>query len=552
MKCVWITGLVVAAHWALLVSAQTGGSGNSTSNSSTPALPNTGYAPSYVPCPPQLSIRQNVTALSPEEQAWRTKRAPNVLGALKSYLPRANISGFDVDGYLTKLSNQSAPVIALAVSGGGSVSGLGGLGIWQAMDERYPPAVKAGTGGLGQCLTYLTGLSGGGYLTVSSIVSNNFDTVDEIRSNVNFDVDFDVGPNPNATTAYFTNIFENVAAKAEMGFSVSITDVFGQLLSEYLNPAWQVNKSYSDIATNISQFQNAMAPMPILVFTEVVPGQSPSYNGILFPILNTTNTTSYEMTPFEFGSWRGGRAQGFMPLKYIGTEMTNGSVANSSVCVSGFDKMSFAQGSTANAFNAWIIDTLSNGTEALFAKRDLKEVSNLHKRQALAGSNSSSPGENTADRSQIISLVDEFNGAFNETSQTSLWARYPNPFNNISPAMKNVSELYIVDGSEAGQTIPLWPVIQPQRNVDFIIAFDGSGDETYGWQNGTNLVDTANVAKKSGLAFPQVPDAATIVNLGLNQYPTFFGCEDPKVPLVLYFSNAPWSAYTNYSYRQSK
>lgn len=45
-----------------------------------------------------------------------------------------------------------------------------------------------------------------------------------------------------------------------------------------------------------------------------------------------------------------------------------------------------------------------------------------------------------------------------------------------------------VDGSETGQTVPLWPVIQPQRKADFIIAFDASGDGTYGWVNGTNLL----------------------------------------------------------------
>jgi len=35
----------------------------------------------------------------------------------------------------------------------------------------------------------------------------------------------------------------------------------------------------------------------------------------------------------------------------------------------------------------------------------------------------------------------------------------------------------------------------------------------------------------------------------MNQYPTFFGCyASADTPLVLYIPNAPWSAYTNYTY----
>lgn len=55
----------------------------------------------------------------------------------------------------------------MSISGGGTQSGIGGLGIWQAYDSRYPSAVAARTGGLTQLLSYITGLSGGGAVTVS-------------------------------------------------------------------------------------------------------------------------------------------------------------------------------------------------------------------------------------------------------------------------------------------------------------------------------------------------------------------------------------------------
>ena len=49
-----------------------------------------------------------------------------------------------------------------------------------------------------------------------------------------------------------------------------------------------------------------------------------------------------------------------------------------------------------------------------------------------------------------------------------------------------------VDGSETGETIPLRPLIQPARKVDFIVAFDASTDGAYEWVNGTNLQGKQN------------------------------------------------------------
>lgn len=107
--------------------------------------------------------------LSQAEKDWRRLRLESVIESLGSYLPRTNLTGFNITQYLSKLNATNAPVVGLAISGGGSQSGLGGIGVWQAFDARYPPAVEAGTGGLTQCLSYLAGLSGGGYMTISSL-----------------------------------------------------------------------------------------------------------------------------------------------------------------------------------------------------------------------------------------------------------------------------------------------------------------------------------------------------------------------------------------------
>lgn len=86
---------------------------------------------------------------------------------LEDYLKLANISGFDVSAYVKKLKEDDVPIVGLSVSGGGTQSGIGGLGIWQAYDARYAAAKAARTGGLTQLLSYITGLSGGGAVTVS-------------------------------------------------------------------------------------------------------------------------------------------------------------------------------------------------------------------------------------------------------------------------------------------------------------------------------------------------------------------------------------------------
>ena len=67
------------------------------------------------------------------------------------------------------LNDTFVPTVGLSISGGGSQSGIGGLGIWKAFDGRVDESVRAGTGGLTQVLMYLTGLSGGGAITVGTM-----------------------------------------------------------------------------------------------------------------------------------------------------------------------------------------------------------------------------------------------------------------------------------------------------------------------------------------------------------------------------------------------
>ena len=200
-------------------------------------------------CPSDFGIRAAV-GLSPNETAWLQKRRENIVNALTSYLSLANLTDFNTTAYIVNITSNASfvPTSAFAISGGGYDSCLNGLGAYQAMDARYPPAVSARTGGLAQCFTYLIGLSEGSF-AVTTLVANNYPTLEQLVPSWNSTVNVFVGPNVSDVNAYYGTVFETVGEKAEQGFNVSISDVLGRLFSaEFVQgPNGGVAKTFSDI-----------------------------------------------------------------------------------------------------------------------------------------------------------------------------------------------------------------------------------------------------------------------------------------------------------------
>ncbi|KAF9771712.1 hypothetical protein IL306_010639 [Fusarium sp. DS 682] len=487
-----------------------------------------------------------VPGLSDEESSWREQRAKRIIPNLEDYLKLANISNFNVTNYINKLKSDDVPIVGLSVSGGGTQSGLGGLGVWQAYDARSESARAARTGGLTQLLSYITGLSGGGAVTVALLAANNFTTVDNVQKASNFSRDYSSGPDGNQTS-FFTTIFDNASAKDEAGFPVSVADTFGQFWGTWL-PEDKVYSNYSDIASNNTAFNLGDAPMPIMCFAEVIPGKSPEIGKLMYPGLNTSdlfNLTAYEITPFEFGSWLGGRVQAFIQTKWLGTSMSDGKPQNKSECVEGFDKLTLMQGTTTNAFTAWFIDSFYG--VPVFAKRWLE------KRQQANPDINDVPIPSDQDDNPLVQLVNQTALYFDLTFNESLWATYPNPFEDYNNDMKGVSELLLVDGSLTLESNPLRPLIIPERRLDLIIVYEASSDAPNSWVNGTNLINTALAASQGNIPFPKIPSVNTIVAQNLSFQPTFFGCNaSSSTPLLLWLPNAPWTGYTNYSYAQTQ
>lgn len=138
-----------------------------------------GYAPSAVDCPsdrPEIRVGSD---LSPQEKEWLPRRRNATVEPIRAFLKRVAIPGFNSDRYLSDVEKnpRALPNIGLAVSGGGYRAMLNGAGAIAAWDSRSPGSNDTGNlGGLLQSATYLSGLSGGGWL-VGSIFTNNFTTV---------------------------------------------------------------------------------------------------------------------------------------------------------------------------------------------------------------------------------------------------------------------------------------------------------------------------------------------------------------------------------------
>lgn len=212
----------------------------------SPQAPN-GYAPAVVNCPSTRPSIRSANALSPEESAWLQKRRPNTIDPMRQFLERANITGFDVGQYFsTHTGNVSAlPNIAISFSGGGYRALLNGAGGLAAFDSRTPGSTGKGQlGGLLQASTYVSALSGGGWM-IGSIYANNFTSVQSILDQGEnteiwqFQNSLFTGPPRGrvqilSTADYFANLVNTVQSKVDSTagkFNTSITDYYGRGLS---------------------------------------------------------------------------------------------------------------------------------------------------------------------------------------------------------------------------------------------------------------------------------------------------------------------------------
>ncbi|KAI9834676.1 MAG: Lysophospholipase 1 [Phylliscum demangeonii] len=491
-------------------------------------------APAPVTCPALRPTIRKPTSLSPQEQAWLAVRRQNTIDPLRQFLSRVGIAKFDAGAYIDAHRGHvsALPNIAVAISGGGYRSMLTGAGAIAAFDSRTPGATGAGRlGGLLQASSYVAGLSGGSWL-VGSLFLNNFPTIAGLQAGGAGGTLWDLGrtvlegprkPGANGVNVvnYITALIQAVRSKDAAGFRTSITDYWGRALSYQLIDGANggAGVEWSSIA-DAPSFRSASTPMPIVIADGRAPGE----------VDVPTNTTIFEFTPWEMGSWDA-TTFGFAPLRYLGSRFDNGVLAPGAPCVRGFDDAGFIMGTSSSIFNA-ILTRLDN----INAPQLLKDAA--------------------ATILRTMSMSDSDIADYN-----------PNPFFHwdAGPNLSADSEqLTLVDGGEDGQGLPLHPLIQPARAVDVIFAVDSSSD-AHQWPDGTSLIATYQRTRHPigpPIPFPDIPDRNTFVNLGLNNRPTFFGCSSAGSataaatataaaaaipPLVVYLPNAPYSFASNTS-----
>ncbi|QDS73086.1 Lysophospholipase 1 [Venturia effusa] len=484
-----------------------------------------GYTPSRVDCPSDRPSVRAAGQLSSNEASWLERRRNVTVDPMKTLLNRMNVTGFDVDSWFNDHANNASalPNIGIALSGGGWRALLNGAGVIQAMDSRTTNNSGAGQlGGLLQSATYLSGLSGGSW-TVGSMYVNNFSSIQALRDTTSgsvyeFGNSILEGPDTGGlqilnTVQYYTRLADDVNGKGDAGFGTSLTDVWGRALSFQLINATYGGPGYTWSSIALDQdFADGNQPLPIIIADGRRPGE----------LLIASNTTIFEFNPWEFGTWDP-TIYGFVPMQYLGTNFTNGNVTGNDQCVVGFDNAGFVMGTSSSLFNQFLLQINQTGIPDA-----LKNV-----------------------LSRALGVLGEDNNDIAEYS--------PNPFFGYNPATNagaNFTALDLVDGGSNGENIPLHPLIQPNRGVDVIFAVDSSADTTYFWPNATSLVATyerslGNIA--NGTNFPPIPDQNTIVNLGLNTRPTFFGCNASNMtdglstPLVVYIPNYPYITLSNFS-----
>jgi len=157
------------------------------------------------------------------------------------------------------------------------------------------------------------------------------------------------------------------------------------------------------------------------------------------------------------------------------------------------------------------------------------------------------------------SLIDEVSKILTFVTDPSEFASYPNPFYNYisstsSPTLdpsNNISAqqtLSLVDGGESWQNNPIFPLLQPSRNISVIVVNDNSADTLTNWPDGSELQRTYNQSLIRNLTrMPPIPLNTIFESQGLNQHATFFGCNDTSKVTIIYLPMANFSFMSNYS-----
>ncbi|CZR59108.1 uncharacterized protein PAC_09000 [Phialocephala subalpina] len=134
-----------------------------------------------------------------------------------------------------------------------------------------------------------------------------------------------------------SDIFKQISVKLKAGFTISFADYLGRSLTYEF-----VQGLVGGIETKFSSYNKIDTFDP----------------GFFWLQFLTYDAAIYGITPLEFSAWSRGSVGAFAPTERLGTRLLG----------------SFLISTSADAFNALYIESLSNGTEA----QSSKHASNVH------------------------------------------------------------------------------------------------------------------------------------------------------------------------------
>lgn len=484
------------------------------------------YAPIKVECPTDVNISRNADGLSNQEADYINERHKKTSKALRKYLGGLDIktrgdSSFDTDSFL----NETTPKIAISAAGGGFRAMLVGAGVIAALDNRVDSKNK--NGGFLQSADYLAGLSGGAWL-VGSLVLNDWPTVPEIQADpnvwyLNKSLVGSADPGSMNQIGLFAKVLADTTGKLAAGYQTSLTDQWGRLVSyQTINSSHAkdgldaTEVTWSGI-TNISSFTSHDMPFPIILGTSLFPGTSHDVDQIRF------NNSIIEMTPYEWGTWDKNIRQ-FVLTEYLGTELSDGKPTGN--CTKRYDNAGFLMGTSSSIFNMDMKTLGFGGFESVLLQ----------------------------DLFSALDIVNE--GSFNVAVFN------PNPFYQQFGLETNQTiskALYVCDGGFDKQTIPILPFLQPDREIDVVVAIDPSTDTEDSWPDGESLRATQHKSdwEFGADVFPKIPSNDTFLSKNLTTKPVFFGCNttnlktykdsDRYSPVIIYVPMSDISYPTNFS-----
>ncbi|TEB37562.1 phospholipase B [Coprinellus micaceus] len=467
-------------------------------------------------------------ALHPQEAEYIDSREKNVLPkAWKEWLGDGSRLGYDLAAFEGKW-----PRVGIAIPGGGLRAAQYGGACLEALDARNDSAKGAGTGGLLQVSSYMTGLSGGSWVT-GSLFFNGWPTLEKLVFGSDglhgwmLDIPFVTPDGINLFSDenqwFFGSILWSVMAKAQAGIDTSMVDPWSRMISyHFLNQTTRDNFLTNDTAHGAGQlwsqiprlpsYQNFEAPFPMVV-ANARPSGSNSTAAL------DLAATVYEITPLEIASYDPGLSAG-MNLTYAGTRLSNGTFENGTSCVVGLDQAGFVMGTSAALFNQ-IFDFARN-TIAGFGADDGAGILYVLKRLL----------------SSVRTRADDV-------------ANWPSPFTGVKPDVYDDTKsdwIELIDGSSNGENVPYGPLFVKARQLDVIVTAEGSADiPGLNWPNGSSLITSksrqATLLRMSHQQFPAIPSTPEeFIQFGVNARATFFGCNPENAtdyPLVIYLPNAP-------------